>query len=55
MEPTVVLQITPRGVVSVQIRTRTEHEEKAALALYEKIRPVITFTAALLVKGSKEL
>ena len=55
MEPIVVLQITPRGVVSVRICSETEKQERAALALYEKIRPVISFTAALLVRDSKDL
>jgi hypothetical protein len=55
MEPTVFLRITRRGVVSVRIRSETEKQERAALALYEKIRPVISFTAALLIKDQQEL
>lgn len=49
MEPTIVLQITPRGLVSVQIHSVSEREERAGLKLYERIKPAIKVAEALLL------
>jgi hypothetical protein len=49
MEPTIVLQITPRGLVSVQIHSTTDREETAGLKLYERIKPAIRVAEALLL------
>lgn len=49
MEPSVQLQIGPSGVTSVRIHGQSEGEEKASFELYERIRPVISFTKALLL------
>ena len=49
MEPELILRINATGVHSVEIHSSSEHEERAALSLYERVKPGIRVVRALLI------
>ena len=54
MEPVVLLRITPQGLVSVQIHSETEREEKVGLKLYARIKPALRLAEALLLHSDEK-